>query len=152
MNPHLLALLTDSAWAKNFQDDEAAKLEHELTTITAERDQLRAEVERLNGEATAKDEVHAAVGRLTTFMSEEVGGLAGFRSTDSAIEYMRQLRARVSELEAHLDTEELASLEQDKARLDWLIEHHNPWQQAVRPAYGKKAVRAAIDAAMKGTP
>jgi len=42
MNPHLLTLLTDSAWAKTFQDDEAAKLERELTALTAERDQLRA--------------------------------------------------------------------------------------------------------------
>jgi chromosome segregation ATPase len=44
MNPDLLTLLTDSARAKTFQDDEAAKLERELTALTAERDQLRNEL------------------------------------------------------------------------------------------------------------
>jgi hypothetical protein len=54
---------TDAAWAKTFQDDEdqcragnaatdmrdeCATLERELAALTADRDQLRAEVERCN--------------------------------------------------------------------------------------------------------
>ncbi|MBJ7392069.1 MAG: hypothetical protein JHC85_10900, partial [Chthoniobacterales bacterium] len=66
---------TDAAWAKTFDEDEnqcragnaatdmrdeCAKIERELAALTAERDQLRAEVHRLKKQAVFDaDHVHA---------------------------------------------------------------------------------------------
>lgn len=111
----------------------------------AERDQLRAEVERLNGVLAINkaDTDHIITSQRTNLV---------------------ELRARVAELSSHLDTSNdgwakarseidalwhrVAELEQDQARLDWL----NRIDEGAFDWFSHpRNIRAAIDAAQKGT-
>lgn len=65
-------------------------------------EKLRVEAERLYGEATAKDEVHAAVANLADFMSALYPELAGRKSTESAMETITKLRYRLGTAQAQL--------------------------------------------------
>jgi len=163
MNPHLLPLLTDSAWAKTFQDDEAAKLERELTALGGERDQLRAEVERLRVLRSTLENLCDEQNEALTILTLRWDKLA--KEQD-------QLRARAQRAEA-AETVALANwngaleraikaeaeLAAERARLNWLEDSSVCYHVCIgrqpdgysihdgAPSPG--SVRAAIDAAMK---
>ena len=145
---------TDAAWAKTFQDDEdqcragnaatdmrdeCATLERELAALTAERDQLRAELAL--GQQNCDD-------AYDDLRAERAAAIARAESAErEAFDWKKIARyetARAERAEAELATE--------RARLDWL-EKRGPWESFNK--WGetgislRENIRAAIDAAMK---
>lgn len=102
---------------------EARTLERELTTLTIERDQLRAEVERLRSDRDCEK-----------------------RLRKDADEFRENAIARAERAEAERD-----ALAKDKARLDWLSVSDAWFDYPATGAFTPETMRAAIDAAMKGT-
>ena len=118
---------TDAAWAKTFEDDddqcragnaasqmrdECATLERELTALTAERDQLRAEVET---ERNLHAQTRTVVEELNTICTDlkNAGGPPFIRS--EAIRLLREdqaaLRAELAAAQLIADSEARATAE-----------------------------------------
>ena len=158
---------TDAAWAKTFLDDEdqcragnaatdmrdeCATLERELAALAAERDQLRAENERLRRAYVRPDDIRAQL--------ESAIARAEQQEAWSLVESMddRQLKSEVVYLMGEVAALK-AELAADRARLDWLLSRMGrsvlrankcvAWTVDVFHYGNKFPSRAAIDAAMK---
>ena len=114
--------------------DFARELERELTALTAERDQLRAEVERFKEWLADPHALHAHC--LRTLTEGQIAHLFGERMTE--------IVNRVERAEAELATE--------RARLDWLRDNveeiYSKDQHGIVYLSGDN-IRAAIDAGIK---
>jgi hypothetical protein len=103
---------TDAAWAKTFEDDDdqcragnaatdmrdaCAKIEHELTALTAEREQLRAEMARLRSDRDCEKRLRKDADELR----------------ENAIARAERYRLATLKLDAELAAEQ--------ARLDWVF-------------------------------
>ena len=156
---------------------EARTLERELTTLTIERDQLRAEVKRWQAEAEemSVQRSHNAnqAGRLRAELAVAENWVEHHsKHADDLIGENVSLRAEVERLKGALALgqencdfiyndmrEERTELtaraeraEADTARLNWLAVSDVWFDFPATGAFTPETMRAAIDAAMKGTP
>ncbi len=157
--------ITDSAWAKTFEDDddqcragnaatdmrdECAKIERELTALAAACDELRSDADELRGDVVRltaeRDQLRAEAQRfqrlqrfINTAAAEMKAGLITFGGIAELRAERDQLRARAERAEAELATE--------RARLDsgtilLTVAGERVWHCGVN-------LRAAIDAGVK---
>ena len=153
---------------------EARTLERELTTLTIERDQLRAEVKRWQAEAEemSAQRSHNAnqAGRLRAELAVAENWVEHHsKHADDLIGENVKLRADLERFTGHglLDCHAICdqrdaaiaraeraeaerdALAKDKARLDWLSVSDAWFDYPATGAFTPDTMRAAIDAAMK---